>query len=73
MVDNEPNELLRLIAATIIQKLVTDDFPLDLLWPMGAETDQLSSVAKSNLATPLWMESLVEYMNDKDAQRLDVR
>lgn len=68
MVIDEENELLRLIAGSIIRELVSSDSPEDIFWPMDADTAAYADFPKSHYHDSQWVEKFQLYLDDMQTQ-----
>ncbi|KAL9117743.1 MAG: hypothetical protein Q9187_005717 [Circinaria calcarea] len=68
MVIGEENELLRLIAGSIIRELMTNGSPEDIFWPMGTEVIAYTGFPKSQYHDSQWVEKFQLYLDDMHTQ-----
>lgn len=68
MVIGEENELLRLIAGSIIRELVANGSPEDIFWPMDTKVAAYAGFPKSQYHDSQWVEKFQLYLDDMHTQ-----
>ena len=68
MIIDEENELLRLIAGSIIRELVSNDSLEDIFWPMDTKVAAHVDFPKSQYHDSQWVEKFQLYLDDMHTQ-----